>query len=114
MVGLWLELGQNRVKTAFFGRDLVKIKAKYRKRTTLFVRALVGVRSEIEKNTLFGRALVRVRAKIEKNTLFGIALVRVMAKIEKNTLFGTTLVRIKSEIEKNTFLVGLWLGLGQK
>ena len=57
--------------------------------------------------------LVRVRAKIDKNTLFGRAF-RVRAKIEKNTLFGTTLVRIKSEIEKNTFLVGLWLGLGQK
>ena len=64
--------------------------------------------------------MVRVRAKIEKNTLFLVKnrekhpLVRVKAKIEKNTLFGTTLVRIKSEIEKNTFLVGLWLGLGQK
>ena len=32
---------------------MVKIKAKYRKRTTLFVRALVGVRSEIEKSTHF-------------------------------------------------------------
>ena len=50
--------------------DLVKKKAKYRKRTTLFGRALVGVRSEIEKSTHFGRALVRVMAKIEKNTLF--------------------------------------------
>ena len=58
--------------------------------------------------------MVRDRAKIEKNTLFGRALVRVRAKIEKNTLFGTTLVRIKSEIEKTPFLVGLWLGLGQK
>ena len=58
--------------------------------------------------------LVRVRAKIEKNTLFGRALVRVRARIEKNTLFGTSLVRIKSEIEKTPFLVGLWLGLGQK
>ena len=58
--------------------------------------------------------MVRVRAKIEKNTLFGRALVRVRAKIEKNTLFGTSLVRIKSEIEKTPFLVGLWLGLGQK
>ena len=76
---------------------MVKIKAKYRKRTTLFGRALVGVRSEIEKSTHFGRALVRVRAKIEKNTNF-----------------GTTLVRIKSEIEKTPFLVGLWLALGQK
>ena len=76
---------------------MVKIKAKYRKRTTLFGRALVGVRSEIEKSTHFGKALVTVRAKIEKNTNF-----------------GTTLVRIKSEIEKNTFLVGLWLALGQK
>ena len=55
-----------------------------------------------------------IRSKIEKNTLFGRALVRVKAKIEKNTLFGTTLVRIKSEIEKKTFLVGHWLGLGQK
>ena len=76
---------------------MVKIKAKYRKRTTLFGRALVGVRSEIEKSTHFGRALVRVRAKIEKNTNF-----------------GTTLVRIRSKIEKNTLLVGLWLGLVQK
>ena len=49
---------------------MIKIKAKYRKRTTLFGRALVGVRSEIEKNTHFGRALVRVMAKIEKNILF--------------------------------------------
>ena len=55
-----------------------------------------------------------IRSKIEKNTLFGRALVRVTAKIEKNTLFGTTLFRIKSEIEKTPFLVGLWLGLGQK
>ena len=39
------------------------------------------------KNTLFGRAFVRIRSEIEKNTLFGRALVRVMAKIEKNTLF---------------------------
>ena len=76
---------------------MVKIKAKYRKRTTLFGRALVGVWSEIEKSTHFGRALARARAKIEKNTNF-----------------GTTSVRIKSEIEKTPFLVGLWLGLGQK
>ena len=59
---------------------MVKIEAKYRKRTTLFDRALVRVRSEIEKSTHFGRALVRVRAKIEKTP----------------------------------FLVGLWIGLGQK
>ena len=76
---------------------MVKIKPKYRKRTTLFGRALVGVRSKIEKSTHFGRDLVRVRAKIEKNTNF-----------------GTTSVRIKSETEKNTFLVGLWLELWQK
>ena len=76
---------------------MVKIKAKYRKRTTRFGKALVGVRSEIEKSTHFGRALVSVRAKIEKNTNF-----------------GTTLVRIKSEIVINTFLVGLWLELWQK
>ena len=43
--------------------------AKYRKRTTLFGRALVGVRSEIEKSTHFGRALVRARAKIEKTPI---------------------------------------------
>ena len=48
---------------------MVKIKAKYRKRTTLFDRALVRVRSEIEKSTHFGRALVRIRSKIEKNNL---------------------------------------------
>ena len=41
-------------------------------------------------------------------------LVRIRSEIEKNTLFGTTLVRIRSEIEKTSFLVGLWLGLGQK
>ena len=59
--------------------------------------------------------MVRIRSKIKTNTLFGRALGRVRAKIEKNTLFGTHLVRIKSEIEKNIiFLVGLWLGLGQK
>ena len=60
--------------------------------------------------------MVRVRAKIEKNTLFGTTLVRVMAKIEKNTtLFGRALVRIKvRNREKTPFLVGLWLGLGQK
>ena len=41
-------------------------------------------------------------------------MVRIRSEIEKNTLFGTTLVRIRSEIEKTPFLVGLWLGLGQK
>ena len=76
---------------------MVKIKAKYRKRTAFFGRALVGVWSEIEKSTHFGRALVRARAKIKKNTNF-----------------GTTSVRIKSEIEKTPFLVGLWLELWQK
>ena len=58
--------------------------------------------------------MVKIRSEIEKNTHFGKALVRVRAKIEKNTLFGTTLVRIKSEIERKNFLVGHWLGLGQK
>ena len=58
--------------------------------------------------------MVRIRSKIEKNTLFGRSLVRVRAKIEKNILIDTTLVRIKSEIEKKNFLVGHWLGLGQK
>ena len=60
--------------------------------------------------------MVRVRAKIEKNTLFGRALVRVRAKIEKNTLFGRTLVRVKVRNREKLypFLVGLWLGLGQK
>ena len=38
----------------------------------------------------------------------------IRSKIEKNTLFGRSLVRVRPEIEKNTFLVGLWLGLGQK
>ena len=46
---------------------MVEIKANYRK--NLFGRALVKIRSEIEKNTLFGRAFVRIRSKIEKNTL---------------------------------------------
>ena len=58
--------------------------------------------------------MVRIRSEIEKNTLFGRSLVRVRAKIEKNILIDTTLVRIKSEIEKKNFLVGHWLGLGQK
>ena len=58
--------------------------------------------------------MVRIRSEIEKNTLFGRALVRVRAKIEINTLFGKALVRIRSKIEKTPFLVGLWLGLGQK
>ena len=40
----------------------------------LFGRALVRIRSEIEKKHFIGRALVRVRSKIEKNTLFGRAL----------------------------------------
>ena len=47
---------------------MVKIKANYRKK--LFGRALIKIRSEIEKNTHFGKALVRVRAKIEKKNLF--------------------------------------------
>ena len=58
--------------------------------------------------------MAKTRAKIDKNTLFGTTLVRIRSEIEKNTLFGTTLVRIRSEIEKTSFLVGLWLGLGQK
>ena len=58
--------------------------------------------------------MAKTRAKIDKNTLFGTTLVRIRSEIEKNTLFGTTLVRIRSEIEKTPFLVGLWLGLGQK
>ena len=41
-------------------------------------------------------------------------MARVRAKIEKNIRFGRVLVRIRPEIENNTFLVGLWLGLGQK
>ena len=36
--------------------------------------------AKIEDIILFGRALVRIRSEIEKNTLFGRALVRVMAK----------------------------------
>ena len=56
---------------------MVKIKAKYRKKTTHFGRALVKVMSEIEKSTHFGRALVRVRAKIEKKSNFGTTLVRI-------------------------------------
>ena len=65
--------------------------------------ALVRVRAKIEENTLFGRALVRVWA----------ALVRVSTKIEENThciSFGLN----KGKNRENTFLVGLWLGLGQK
>ena len=58
--------------------------------------------------------MAKTRAKIDKNTLFGTTLVRIRSDIEKNTLFGMTLVRIRSEIEKTSFLVGLWLGLGQK
>ena len=45
---------------------MVKIKAKYRKRTALFGRALVGVWSEIEKNTNFGTTSVRIKSEIEK------------------------------------------------
>ena len=44
--------------------------AKYRKRTTLFGRDLVWVRSEIEKSTHFGTNLVRIKSEIEKNTFF--------------------------------------------
>ena len=58
--------------------------------------------------------MVRVRAKIEKNALFGTTLVRIRSEIEKNTLFGRALVRVRAKIEKTPFLVGLWLGLGQK
>ena len=47
---------------------MVKIKAKYKKRTTLFGRDLVGVRSEIEKSTYLGTTLVRIKSEIEKNT----------------------------------------------
>ena len=73
---------------------------------------MVRVREKIEKNTLFGRALVRIRSEIEnpfgkaldsvraKNTLFGRALVRIRSEIEKNTLFGRAFVRIWSKIEK--------------
>ena len=37
----------------------------------------------MRKNTLYGRALIKIRAEIEKNTLFGRVLVRIRAKIEK-------------------------------
>ena len=57
-------MGKNRVKQL----SLVGIWLKQRQITekNLFGRALVRIRSEIEKNTHFGKALVRVRAKIEK------------------------------------------------
>ena len=38
----------------------------------------------------------------------------VRAKLEEFILFGRALAMIRSEIEKTPFLVGLWLGLGQK
>ena len=38
----------------------------------------------------------------------------IRSKIKTNTLFGRALVRIRAKIEKTPFLVGLWLGLGQK
>ena len=59
---------------------------------------MVRIRLEIEKNTLFGRAFVRVRAKKNEKHPCGKALARVRAKIE----------------EIIHFLVGLWLGIGQK
>ena len=71
---------------------MVKIKAKYRKRTTHFGRALVKVRSETEKNTHFGRAFVRVRAKIMKNTL----VARLWLKQRKSSFLCEALVRIRS------------------
>ena len=74
-------------------------------------RLLDRVRAKIEKNTLFGRALVRVRAK---NTLLGRALVRIRSEIEKNTLFGRAFFSVRAKIEKTPFLVGLFLGYGQK
>ena len=83
---------------------MVKIKAKYRKRTTLFGRDLVGVRS-------VGRALVRVRAK---NTLLVGLWLGIRSEIEKNTVFGRALVSVRPKIEKTPFLVGLLLGYGLK
>ena len=65
-------------------------------------------------NTRSGRALVRFGTKIEKNTLFGRGLVKI-GENRENTLCGKALVRFRAkEREKTPFLVGLWLGLGQK
>ena len=58
--------------------------------------------------------MVRIRSDIEINTLFGTTLVRIRSEIEKNTLFGMALVRVRAKWRKTPFLVGLWLGLGQK
>ena len=57
----------------------------------------------IQKNILFGRALVRIRSEIEKNTLIG------RARTELNTLFGMALVKIRAKYRKTPFLVGPWL-----
>ena len=59
--------------------------------------------------------MVRIRSEIEKNTLFGTTLIRIRSEIEENILFGRVLVRVRAKIgKKKPFLVGLWLGLGQK
>ena len=44
----------------------------------------------------------------------GRPLVRVRVKIEKDSLYGWPLVRVRVKIVKTLFVVGLWLGLGQK
>ena len=49
-----------------------------------------------------------------KTTLVARLLDRARAKIEEIILFGRSLVRVRAKIEKTPFLVGLWLGLGQK
>ena len=85
-------------QTTFLEKLWTKLEKKH------FVRALVLIRSKIEKKTFlqgFGK-------KSGKNTLSGMALVKIRAKIEKNALCGRSLVRVRAKIEKKTpFLVGL-------
>ena len=50
--------------------------------------------AKIEKNTILGRALVKVRSKIEK-TPFLVGLWLEKGQIEKNALFGMAFVRIR-------------------
>ena len=88
--GLWLELGQKRENNPLwqgFGKN----------------------KDNNRGNTIFGRAFVRVRAQIEETPFLIRICLGKWLKIEKNKLFGRALVRIRAKIEKIPFLQGLWL-----
>ena len=73
----------------------------------------LGLGQKYRKKILCCRPLIRVRTNIEKDTLCYRPLVMVSAKIEK-TPFVVGLRSRLGRKHKQQFVVGIWLGLGQK